>query len=112
MIELPVPRNSLQRRSFLRAEVDDGAAGQLCHSFGHEHFAGLCASADAGRDMHSQSAKVLAANRAFSRMQAGAYLDAERTYAGHDGQSALNCSAGPSKLATKPSPVVLISMPW
>ena len=110
-VEPPASRYALEVVFAAVLEREAGTSDQVSDRAGDEDFIGVSCGGDASGDMDGETCEVVAAHVALTRVKAHPDIDPQVVCRFGDLPGAANRARGPSKVATKPSPVVLISLP-
>ena len=92
-------------------EREAGTSDQISDGAGDEDLIGFSCGGDTSGDMNGETGEVVAAHVALTGVKAHPDVDPHVVCGFGDLPGAANRARGPSKVATNPSPVVLISLP-
>ena len=110
-VETPASRYALEVVFAAVLEREAGTSDQVSDGAGDEDLIGFSCGGDTSGDMNGETGEVVAPQVALTGVKAHPDVDPHVVCGFGDLPGAANRARGPSKVATKPSPVVLISLP-
>jgi hypothetical protein len=111
LVEVPRVGDALEAVATPIQEGDPGAGHETFHCAGGKHLSGSRQRGNARTDVHGDTAVIVTANLALTSVYTGAHVDPSRPRRFDDPRAQRIARAGPSNVAKKLSPAVLISRP-